>query len=161
MPVWWVQCAIPAGSEHCYQGSELQGVLKINCPSTLSGPPQAFPLLFFLFISNPCPLLTNLIPLVSAQFLIALLLVAFLEGDMPGITMLLLFLSNLQASRCPSLSVTWVDRLMSRSMILTLREVLTKRHCILKARLGLWIRDERTRSQSDGLQIHKTDAVIA
>ena len=30
-----------------------------------------------------------------------------------------------------------VDRLTSRSMILTLREVLTRRHCILKARLGL------------------------
>ena len=30
-----------------------------------------------------------------------------------------------------------VDRLTSRSMILTLREVLTKRHCIPKARLRL------------------------
>ena len=33
--------------------------------------------------------------------------------------------------------VTRVNRLMSRSMILTLREVLTKRHCVLKARLEL------------------------
>ena len=33
--------------------------------------------------------------------------------------------------------VTRVDRLTSRSMILTLREVLTKRHCILKERLRL------------------------
>ena len=32
-------------------------------------------------------------------------------------------------------SVMRVDRLTSRSMILTLREVLTKRHCVLKARL--------------------------
>ena len=34
-------------------------------------------------------------------------------------------------------SVTRVNRLTSRSMILTLREVLTKRHCVLKARLEL------------------------
>ena len=57
--------------------------------------------------------------------------------------------------------VTWVDRLTSRSMILTLRKVLTKRHCILKVRLRLWTRDEGTKSQLDRLQIHKTDAVIA
>ena len=31
-------------------------------------------------------------------------------------------------------SVMRVDRLTLRSMILTLREVLTKRHCVLKAR---------------------------
>ena len=37
------------------------------------------------------------------------------------------------ASQC----VMRVDRLTSRSMILTLREVLTKRHCVLKARLEL------------------------
>ena len=60
-----------------------------------------------------------------------------------------------------SSDVTRVDRLTSRSMILTLREVLTKRHCVLKARLELWTRDEGTRSQSDRLQIRKTDAVIA
>ena len=36
-----------------------------------------------------------------------------------------------------SFGVTRVDRLTSRSMILTLREVLTKRHCVLKVRLGL------------------------
>ena len=58
-------------------------------------------------------------------------------------------------------NVTRVDRLTPRSMILTLREVLTKRHCILKERLRLWTRDEWTKSQSDGLQICKTDAVIA
>ena len=60
-----------------------------------------------------------------------------------------------------TVSVTWVNRLTSRSMILTLREVLTKRHYILKARLRLWTRDEGTRSQSDRLWICKTDAVIA
>ena len=54
-----------------------------------------------------------------------------------------------------------VDRLTSRSMILTLREVLMKRLCILKARLGLSTRDEGTRSQSDRLRIRKTDAVVA
>ena len=58
------------------------------------------------------------------------------------------------------LGVTQVDRLMSRSMILTLREVLTKRHCVLKERLRLGTRDKGTKSQSDGLQIRKTDAVI-
>ena len=36
-----------------------------------------------------------------------------------------------------TVGVTRVDRLTSGSMILTLREVLTKRHCVLKARLGL------------------------
>ena len=34
-------------------------------------------------------------------------------------------------------TVMRVDRLTSRSMILTLREVLTKRHCVLKGRLRL------------------------
>ena len=57
--------------------------------------------------------------------------------------------------------VTRVDRLMSRSMILTLREVLMKRHCVLKARLELRTVDEGARSQSDGLRIRKTDTVIA
>ena len=33
--------------------------------------------------------------------------------------------------------VTRVDRLMLRSMVLTLREVLMKRHCVLKARQRL------------------------
>ena len=37
----------------------------------------------------------------------------------------------------PLYSVMRVDRLTSRSMILTLREVLTKRHCVLKERLRL------------------------
>ena len=50
---------------------------------------------------------------------------------------------------------------MSRLRILTLREVLMKRHSVLKARLEFGTRDKGTRSQSDGLQIHKTDAVIA
>ena len=45
--------------------------------------------------------------------------------------------------------------------LLTLREVLTKRHCVLKARLRLRTRDEGTESQPDELWIHKTDAVIA
>ena len=57
--------------------------------------------------------------------------------------------------------VTRVDRLTSRSMILTLREVLTKRHCVLKERLRLGTRDEGTKSQSDRLWIRKTDTVIA
>ena len=56
--------------------------------------------------------------------------------------------------------VTWVDRLMSRSRILTLREVLTKRYRILKVRLRFGTRDEGTRSRPDELQIHKTNAVI-
>ena len=54
-----------------------------------------------------------------------------------------------------------VDRLTSRSRILTLREGLMKRHSILKVRLGFGTRDEGTRSQSDRLRIRKTDAVIA
>ena len=45
--------------------------------------------------------------------------------------------SMLQLSGKGGLAVTQVDRLTSRSMILTLREVLTKRHCVLKARLEL------------------------
>ena len=44
--------------------------------------------------------------------------------------------------------------------LLTLREVLMKRHCILKARLRLWTRDKGTESQPDKLWIYKTDAVI-
>ena len=35
-------------------------------------------------------------------------------------------------------SVMRVDRLTSRSRILTLREVLMKRHCVLKVRLRFW-----------------------
>ena len=58
-------------------------------------------------------------------------------------------------------TVMWVDRLMSRSRILTLREVLTKRHSILKVRLRFGTRDKGTRSQSGRLWIHKTDTVIA
>ena len=58
------------------------------------------------------------------------------------------------------LCVTQVDRLTSRSRILTLREVLMKRHCILKVRLRWGTRDKETRSQPDELQIRKTHAVI-
>ena len=45
--------------------------------------------------------------------------------------------------------------------IFTLREVLTKRHCVLKVRQRFGTRDEGTKSQPDKLQICKTDAVIA
>ena len=44
--------------------------------------------------------------------------------------------------------------------ILTLREVLTKRHCILKARLRLEQETKGLGNNLDELQIHKTDAVI-
>ena len=44
---------------------------------------------------------------------------------------------SLQFSPKELLLVTQVDRLTSRPMILTLREVLTKRHCVLKERLRL------------------------
>ena len=57
--------------------------------------------------------------------------------------------------------VTRVDRLATRLGTLALREVLTKRHNILKARLGVGTRDEKTKSQLDELWIHKTNAVIA
>ena len=58
------------------------------------------------------------------------------------------------------LSVTRVDRLMLRSRVLTLREVLMKRHCVLKVKLRLRIRGKGTRSQPDKLWIRKTDAMI-
>ena len=45
-------------------------------------------------------------------------------------------------------------------MILTLREVLTKRHNVLKARLGIGTSDKETRLQLDKLWIRKTNAVI-
>ena len=41
-----------------------------------------------------------------------------------------------------SLTITRVNRLTSRSRILTLREVLTKRHNILKVRLRFGTKDE-------------------
>ena len=44
--------------------------------------------------------------------------------------------------------------------LLTLREVLMKRHCVLNVRLRWWTRDEGTESQPDELWIHKTDTVI-
>ena len=50
---------------------------------------------------------------------------------------------------------------MLRSRVLTLREVLTKSHCVLKVKLRLRIRGEGTRSQPNELWIRKTDAVIA
>ena len=59
------------------------------------------------------------------------------------------------------IGVTRVDRLATRSRTLALREVLTKRHNVLKARLGVGTRDEETKSQLDELWIHKTNAVIA
>ena len=37
-----------------------------------------------------------------------------------------------------NLSVTRVDRLATRSRVFTLREVLTKRHSVLKARFKCW-----------------------
>ena len=40
-----------------------------------------------------------------------------------------------------------VNRLMLRSRILTLREVLTKRHSVLKVRLRVRTRDKGTESQ--------------
>ena len=42
-----------------------------------------------------------------------------------------------------------------------MREVLTKRHNVLKARLGVGARDKETKSQLDELWIRKTNAVIA
>ena len=45
--------------------------------------------------------------------------------------------------------------------LLTRREVLTKRHCILKVRLRLGTRDKGTESQPDKLWISKTNTVIA
>ena len=54
-----------------------------------------------------------------------------------------------------------VNRLATRSRILTLREVLTKRHSVLKVRLRL---EQETRGLShnlDELWIHKSNAVIA
>ena len=45
--------------------------------------------------------------------------------------------------------------------ILTLRKVLTKRHCILKTRLRLDQEIRRLGHNLDELWIHKTDAVIA
>ena len=45
--------------------------------------------------------------------------------------------SSIPARHIWSMSVARVDRLTSRSMILTLREVLMKRHCVLKERLRL------------------------
>ena len=48
-------------------------------------------------------------------------------------------------------TVTRVDRLATRSRILTLREVLTKRHNVLQARLGVGARDKETKSQLDEL----------
>ena len=54
------------------------------------------------------------------------------------------------SSATSTISVTRVDRLTLRSMILTLREVLTKRHCVLKARLEWWTRDEgQAHNQTD------------
>ena len=50
---------------------------------------------------------------------------------------------------------------MTRSKILTLREVLTKRHNILKVRQGFGTRDKGTKSQPDKLWIHKSNTVIA
>ena len=50
-----------------------------------------------------------------------------------------------------------VNRLTLRSRILTLREVLMKRHNILKVRLR---QEQETESQPDELRICKTDAVI-
>ena len=44
--------------------------------------------------------------------------------------------------------------------ILTLREVLMKRHCILKARLRLGQETRELGHNVDKLQIRKTDAVI-
>ena len=58
-------------------------------------------------------------------------------------------------------NVTRVDRLATGSRILTLREVLMKRHNILKARLELEQETRGLSSQPDGLWIHKTNAVIA
>ena len=49
---------------------------------------------------------------------------------------------------------------MRSKVLLTLREVLTKRQCALKARLRLGTRDEGTKSQPDELQISKTNTVI-
>ena len=57
--------------------------------------------------------------------------------------------------------VTRVDRLATWSRTLALREVLTKRHNIPKARLSIGTRDERAESQPDELWICKTNAVIA
>ena len=57
--------------------------------------------------------------------------------------------------------VTRVDRLATRSRILTLREVLTKRHNVLKVRWSIGTRDKGTESQPDELWIRKTNAVIA
>ena len=57
--------------------------------------------------------------------------------------------------------VTQVDRLATRSRALTLREVLMKRHNVLKVRLGVGTSNKRTRSQPDELWIRKTNAVIA
>ena len=50
-----------------------------------------------------------------------------------------------QLIHCPALTVTRVDRLATGSRILTLREVLTKRHNILKIRLEL---EQETRGLS-------------
>ena len=66
-----------------------------------------------------------------------------------------------EPSHMPLPSVTRVDRLAIWSRVLTLREVLTKRHNVPKARLGIRTRGEGTESQPDELWIHKTNAVIA
>ena len=57
-------------------------------------------------------------------------------------------------------AVTRVDRLATKLRTITLREVLTKRHNILKARLDVGTRNEETKSQLDELWICKANAVI-